>query len=109
MKISMKKRTEKQVIGDSELDNARKALGKSIARWAKNSESIVTAIPGLLLFRADEPSKPTSLMYEPRVCVITQGAKRVMLGDDTYVYDAQHFLLISVDLPTFVQIIEASR
>ncbi len=105
----MRKNTVKQVNDKSELDNARISLGKSIARWTGKSDSVATTIPGLVLFRADEPSKPTSLMYEPRVCVITQGAKRVMLGDDTYVYDAHHFLLASADLPTFVQIIEASR
>jgi AraC-like DNA-binding protein len=41
--------------------------------------------------------------------VVTQGAKRVLLGDDTYVYDAHHFLITSVDLPTVVQVINASR
>ena len=48
-------------------------------------------------------------MYEPSICLIAQGAKRVLLGDDTYVYDAHHFLITSVDLPTVWQIIEASR
>jgi AraC-like DNA-binding protein len=104
----MKKQEEKQVFDNKELDNARKMLGKIIARWTDKSDNVETTIPGFLLFRADEPSKPTSLMYEPRVCVITQGAKRVMLGNDTYVYDAHHFLLVSADLLTFVQIIEAS-
>jgi AraC-like DNA-binding protein len=33
----------------------------------------------------------------------------VLLGDDTYVFDAHHFLLTSVDLPTVVQILHASR
>jgi AraC-like DNA-binding protein len=47
-------------------------------------------------------------MYDPRICVIAQGAKRVVLGQETFVYDAQHFLVTSVDLPTFVQIINAS-
>jgi AraC-like DNA-binding protein len=37
-----------------------------------------------------------------------QGAKRVVLGDDVYVYDAHHLLITSVDLPTVWQIIEAS-
>lgn len=31
------------------------------------------------------------------------------LGDDTFVYDAQHYLVTSVHLPTIVQIIEASE
>ena len=48
-------------------------------------------------------------MYEPIICLIAQGAKRVLLGDDTYVFDAHHFLITSLDLPTVVQIIHASR
>jgi transcriptional regulator GlxA family with amidase domain len=41
--------------------------------------------------------------------MVAQGAKRVLLGDDTYVYDAHHYLITSVHLPTVVQIIAASR
>ena len=48
-------------------------------------------------------------MYEPSICLLAQGAKRVLLGDDTFVYDARHFLLTSVHLPTVVQITDASR
>jgi len=69
----------------------------------------VTAIPGLSLYRREEPTQPTIIMYEPRICLIAQGTKRVLLGDDTYEYDAHHFLMTSVDLPTVVQVIKASR
>ena len=41
--------------------------------------------------------------------MIAQGVKRVLLGDDTYVFDAHHFLITSVALPTVVQILHASR
>jgi AraC-like DNA-binding protein len=109
MEISMRNQGIKQVFENSGLEVTLEALGKSIARWTDNSDRFVTAIPGLTLYRRDEPSQPTSIMYEPRICVIAQGAKRVLLGDDTYVYDAQHFLITSVYLPTFVQIIKASR
>jgi len=84
-------------------------LGKSIARWTDKGDQRVTAIPGLSLYQRDEPTQPTIIMYEPRICVIAQGAKRVLLGDDTYEYDAHHFLMTSVDLPTVVQVIKASR
>jgi AraC-like DNA-binding protein len=40
--------------------------------------------------------------------MVAQGAKRVQLGDDTYVYDAHHYLITSVHLPTVVQVTEAS-
>ena len=91
------------------MEAAREALGKSIARWTDNGELFTTAVPGLALFRREEPTEPTGGMYEPSVCLVAQGAKRVLLGDDTYVYDAHHYLITSVHLPTVVQIIEASR
>jgi AraC-like DNA-binding protein len=105
----MRKRTDKKVIGNTELEGALGTLGKSIARWTDKSDRVVTAIPGLILARRDKPSEPISIMYEPRICVIAQGAKRVQLGDDAYVYDTHHFLVTSVDLPTFVQVIKASQ
>jgi AraC-like DNA-binding protein len=103
----MRKRAVKQVLNNG-LELARKTLGNSIARWTDKGDKFETAIPGLTLFRADTPSEPVNIMYDPRVCVIAQGAKRVTLGDETFVYDAHHFLVTSVDLPTFVQIIKAS-
>ena len=85
-----------------------KALGGSIARLTENGELHTTAIPSLSLFRRVEPTEPITGMYEPSVCLVAQGAKRVRLGDDTFVYDAHHYLITSVHLPTVVQIMEAS-
>jgi hypothetical protein len=50
-----------------------------------------------------------SYMFEPSFCMIAQGAKRVLFGDETYVYDARHFLITSADLPTVVQVIQPNR
>jgi AraC-like DNA-binding protein len=105
----MYKQAVKQAVENNDMEIALEALGKSIARWTDKGDRFVTAIPGLTLYQRDEPTQPTSIMYEPRICVIAQGAKRVLLGDDTYVYNAHHFLITSVDLPTVVQIIKASR
>lgn len=96
-------------IGTNGLAVAIKALGTSIARLTEKGELHTTAVPGLSLFRRNEPTDPITGMYEPSVCLVAQGAKRVLLGDDTYVYDAHHYLITSVHLPTVVQIIEASR
>ena len=91
------------------MDGALAALSTSIARWTDTSGVHVTAIPGLSLSRRDAPTQPTSYMYEPSLCVIAQGAKRLLLGDDTYVLDVHHFLITSVDLPTVTQILQANR
>lgn len=93
---------------NSSLEVAIDALGTSIARLTEKGELHTTAVPGLSLFRRTEPTEPITGMYEPSVCLVAQGAKRVRLGDDAFVYDAHHYLITSVHLPTVVQIIEAS-
>lgn len=104
----MKNTAIEQNIEDNCLDGAIADLCKRIARWTEQGEMQTTAVPGLSLFRREEPTEPFSGMYEPSICLVAQGAKRVLLGDDTYVYDARHYLITSVHLPTIVQIIEAS-
>jgi len=105
----MRKQANKAVIKSNDMEIALYALGKSIARWTDKGDQPTTAIPGLSLFQRIAPTPPASFMFEPRICVIAQGAKRVLLGDETYVYDPQHFLITSVDLPTVAEIIDASR
>jgi AraC-like DNA-binding protein len=105
----MRKQAVKQAFESNSMVVALEALGKSIARWTDKGGLLVTAISALSLSRRDAPTQPTSYMYEPSICLIAQGAKRVLLGDDTYVLDVHHFLITSVDLPTVVQIIKASR
>lgn len=92
--------------GDREV--ALKGLRETIARWTEKGEQHVNAVPGLSLFRREEPTGPISGMYEPSICMVVQGAKRVLLGDDSFVYDADRYLITSVHLPTVVQITDAS-
>lgn len=94
---------EKQTQG-----TALGALAETIARWTERGELQTTAIPGLGLFRRTAPSEPATGLYEPSVCLVAQGAKRVKLGDETYLYDAHNYLITSVHLPTVVQVVEAS-
>lgn len=91
------------------MEAVRATLAASITRWVGvDGEPFVTAIPTLALYRRTAPTEPTSCMYEPSVALIVQGRKRVLLGDDTYMYDACRFLVTSVDLPAIGEIIEAS-
>ncbi len=105
----MRKQAAKQEFENISMEIAREALAKSIARWTVEEGPLVTVIPGLLLSRRSAPTEPMSTRYEPSICLVAQGAKRVLLGDDKYVYDVHHFLVTSVDIPTVVQVINASR
>ncbi|WP_459813980.1 AraC family transcriptional regulator [Geotalea toluenoxydans] len=91
------------------MERALEALATSIARLTEEGEQHITAIPGLSLYRREERTEPMTGMYEPSICLVGQGAKRVLLGDEAFVYDAYHYLITSVHLPTVVQIVEANR
>ncbi len=67
-----------------------------------------TSIPGLTLYRSTSPSEPVQCVYEPSLCIVAQGRKRVILGDEIYLYDPAQFLLASVALPVAGEVIEAS-
>ena len=90
---------------DSALDNKLSGL---IASLIGQKARIDTGVPGLSLHRWTEPTDPTSYMLAPSICLIGQGRKRLFLGEETFIYDAEHFLITSVELPVVTQIIEAS-
>lgn len=69
-----------------------KAWGRGIARRTGKADQHMTAVPGFSLRRRDEPTPPISVTYEPRICVNAQGAKHVLLRDETYGYGRRHFL-----------------
>ena len=68
-----------------------------------------TAYAPLTVYRFESPTELTSYLQEPSVCLIVQGRKRVVLGNEEYFYDKDHYLITSVDLPIVAQIIEASK
>ncbi len=105
----MRNQSTQKTSENNALEAARDALRANIARWTDDDHPVVMALPGLTLYRRVEPSPPTCGLYEPGVCLVAQGAKRVLLGEDAFLYDEHHFLIVSVDLPTVVQIVRASR
>ncbi|WP_338667953.1 AraC family transcriptional regulator [Pseudodesulfovibrio methanolicus] len=93
----------------AEISAARSALAKRIYRWTEDSDNLVPTVPGLRLVRYEAPTEPMSAMYEPCICLVAQGAKRVRLGDEEYVYDENHMLITSVGLPVMANIVRASK
>ena len=105
----MRKQAVNEAFENNSMEVELEGLRKRIVRWTVLDGLNATAISALSLSRREAPTDPMSHMYEPSICLIAQGAKRVLLGDETFVYDAHHFLVTSVDLPTVVQVIKASR
>lgn len=68
-----------------------------------------TRVPGLTLIRSSETCAPIHTLYRPALCLVLQGAKQGTLGELRFDYDAATFLLVSVDLPIFGSVTQASR
>jgi AraC-like DNA-binding protein len=91
------------------MKSALYSLRTEIARLAGKNERFATPIDGLSVFRRDQPTELLSAIYEPSICVIAQGAKRLIVGEQTLVYDDKHYLLTSVHMPTVVQVVKATQ
>lgn len=67
-------------------------------------------LPGVYAARASQPS--TEKMYgllEPSACIVASGAKNVLIGEDSYEYQAGKVAVYSVDVPLAWQITRASH
>lgn len=67
-----------------------------------------TAIPGLSLFRRDQPAPPAVCMIEPSLILVGRGEKRLWVGGQGYSYDHSRFLVTSLDLPANSEVLLAS-
>jgi len=83
-------------------------LAQHIARLTAHGSPATGAVPGFTLFRADQTTAPQSAMYEPCVCVVAQGRKCVMVGEETYVYDANNYLVAALPMPGMAHVLEAT-
>ncbi|MGD9807197.1 MAG: AraC family transcriptional regulator [Deferribacterales bacterium] len=91
------------------LTNGRKQLAEIIEQLTKDTTTLETGIPGLILHRWEHPTDPVSYMHDPSLCLIAQGKKRVVLAEEDYHYSENQFLLSSLDLPIIANIVEASK
>ena len=83
-------------------------LAERIVR-AIREDGTVEPLEGLYLNRASSPTEPVYGVSKPAFCVIAQGSKEILLGDNRYRYDPAHYLIATVELPVAVQITQASE
>lgn len=70
-----------------------------LARLAPIEGYNLTGLDDIRLLRSDRPLTRTPVLYEPGIVIVCQGRKRGYLGDQVYIYDPQHYLVVSVALP----------
>lgn len=64
--------------------------------------------PGLVFTRFSSPTAPQHAVLEPWLCMIAQGAKDVLLGDEWFHYDPAHYLVSTLGVPAIGKVVEAS-
>ncbi len=95
------------VVGASEPDVVK--LAGLISAYAPHDGCFELRIPGVHAIRRSRMN--TELLHavaQPALCIVAQGAKSVMLGQEVYEYDASRMLVYSVDLPVAAQLTRAS-
>ncbi|WP_237657989.1 AraC family transcriptional regulator [Tolumonas lignilytica] len=94
---------QNQLLNDMHTD-----LANVIGRWVTREGDSSTPIENLLFFRRDASTAPCACMVEPSIVFVVQGAKQLLIGDQFFAYDTQHFLLNSLDVPASSQVLNAS-
>lgn len=89
------------------LDAGRAELAERIARGQPNDGQLEVQ-PGLYLNRISSPHHAVHGVLEPSCCIVAEGSKEVVLGDESFVYDAAHYLIATMGVPAFARIVHAS-
>lgn len=83
-------------------------LCRSIASRTAGDEDRPTAIAGLSLFRRERLAPPCPCIVEPSIVVVAQGKKALIVGGQSFGYDAGRFLITSLELPANSEVVEAA-
>ena len=78
-------------------------------RLAVSEGYTATPLPGLRLLRSSNDLDDVPVLYRPGAVFVLQGSKRGFLGGDTFVYDAHHYLAVSVPVPFRMESRASSR
>ena len=86
------------------------ALAKLISAHTPYAGIFELRVPSVHVIKVSWPSThPTHALQHPSVCIVAQGAKSVMVGEEVYGYEAAQIAVYSVDIPVAAQITRASQ
>ena len=91
----------------SDLEPLTSELARLVERAAPR-DGMHPLLPFAWAFRASGPTPPSPTVYTPVLCVMAQGRKQILVGEDRFIYDTQHFFLASVTVPVACQVLDAT-
>ncbi|HTU09815.1 MAG TPA: AraC family transcriptional regulator [Allosphingosinicella sp.] len=81
---------------------------RALAARHAGRTSYQTPVPRLSLYTGTCPTPPVSGLFEPKVCLVLQGAKQIMIGEQVLRYDPATFFIASLELPVTGCVVEAT-
>ncbi|WP_312440552.1 AraC family transcriptional regulator [Janthinobacterium sp.] len=86
-------------IADHATDWVQDRMVELLRTLAPSDGYNLTALPSVRILRSDRALSRTPVLYDPGIVIVCQGCKRGYFGDRLYLYDAQHYLAVSVPVP----------
>ncbi len=84
-------------------------LAKLIGVLVPYDGNVELRVPGVRVARVSQTNQePMHYFQRSSLCIVAQGAKIVMIGDDTYGYEAGQMALYSIDVPMAGRVTRAS-
>lgn len=105
-KIVSFKRDQSGALPDRQDTNK---LSRLLSAYAPHDGSFEQRVPGLMVSRLSRVN--TECIHALRIsslCIVAQGAKTVIVGDEVYEYDASQMIVFSVALPVAAQVTQAT-
>ena len=97
----------RKVDGEDLPDTSK--LAGLLAAYAPHDGSFDLRIPGLMVSRISRVNKEcVHALRVSSLCIVAQGGKTVIVGDQVYEYDASQMIVFSVALPVAAQVTQAS-
>jgi AraC-like DNA-binding protein len=95
-------------VEDADAPGASRLAGL-LAAYAPHDGSFDMRIPGLMVSRISRVNKEcVHALRVSSLCIVAQGAKTVIVGDEVYEYDASQMIVFSVALPVAAQVTQAT-
>ena len=78
---------------------------KQLSQLATEEGYNKTALPGVGIYKTSESSAPEPLCYSQGIIIVVQGQKRIYFNQESYDYNPDNYLVLTLPLPAECQTI----
>lgn len=91
------------------MNSLNQAVRAYANRHANRDGLAFTPVPGLRMMCVETPAGDLHSVYKPLICLVLQGAKRMIVGKEERTFFAGQSVIVSADMPVVGRIVQASR